>query len=29
MEMIGLEKTGLDILIKKGYEILELETFFT
>ena len=29
MEMIGLDKTGLDILIKKGYEILELETFFT
>ena len=29
MEMIGLEKTGLDMLIKKGYEILELETFFT
>ena len=29
MEMIGLEKTGLNILIKKGYEILELETFFT
>ena len=29
MEMLGLKKTGLDILIKKGYEILELETFFT
>ena len=29
MEMIGLKKTGLDILIQKGYEILELETFFT
>ena len=29
MEMLGLEKTGLDILIKKGYETLELETFFT
>ena len=27
--MLGLKKTGLDILIKKGYEILELETFFT
>ena len=29
MEMIGLKKTGLDILIQKGYKILELETFFT
>tara|TARA_B100001121_G_scaffold294481_1_gene298000 strand:+ start:174 stop:1247 length:1074 start_codon:yes stop_codon:yes gene_type:complete len=29
MEMIGLNKTGLDILIQKGYEILELDTFFT
>ena len=29
MEMIGLKKTGLDTLIQKGYEILELETFFT
>ena len=29
MEMIGLSKTGLDILIQKGYEILELDTFFT
>ena len=29
MEMIGLKETGLDLLIQKGYEILELETFFT
>ncbi len=29
MEMIGLENTGLDMLIQKGYKILELETFFT
>jgi len=29
MEMIGLKETGLDRLIKKGYKILELETFFT
>ncbi len=29
MEMIGLKKTGLDLLIKKGYEILELDTYFT
>ncbi len=29
MEMIGLRETGLDSLIKKGYEILELETYFT
>ena len=29
MEVIGLEKTGLDLLIQKGYKILELETFFT
>ncbi len=29
MEMIGLTKTGLDMLIQKGYKILELETFFT
>ena len=29
MEMIGLKKTGLDMLIQKGYKILELETFFT
>ena len=29
MEVIGLKETGLDMLIKKGYKILELETFFT
>ena len=29
MEMIGLKDTGLDMLIQKGYKILELETFFT
>ena len=29
MEMIGLKKTGLGMLIQKGYEILELDTFFT
>ena len=29
MEMIGLKETGLDMLILKGYKILELDTFFT
>ena len=29
MEMIGLKETGLNLLIKKGYIILELDTFFT
>ena len=29
MEMIGLKETGLDVLIKKGYKILELDTYFT
>ena len=29
MKMIKLKETGLNILIKKGYELLELETFFT
>ena len=29
MEMIGLANTGLHMLIKKGYKILELDTFFT
>ena len=29
MEMLGLKKTGLDMLIQKGYKILELETYFT
>ena len=27
--MIGLKKTGLDMLIQKGYKILELDTYFT
>ena len=27
--MIKLKETGLNTLIKKGYELLELETFFT
>jgi len=29
MEMIGLKNTGLDMLIQKGYNILELDTYFT
>jgi len=29
MEMIGLKKTGLNMLIQKGYNILELDTYFT
>ena len=29
MEVIGLKETGLDLLIQKGYKILELDTFFT
>ena len=29
MEMIGLKETGLDMLIQNGYNILELDTFFT
>ncbi len=29
MSMIGLKKTGLNMLIQKGYKILELDTFFT
>ena len=29
MEMIGLKQTGLDLLIQKGYQILELDTYFT
>ena len=29
MEMIGLKETGLNMLIKKGYQILELDTYFT
>ncbi len=29
MDMIGLKETGLNLLIQKGYRILELDTFFT
>ena len=29
MKMINLKETGLNTLIKKGYELLKLETFFT
>ena len=29
MKMIELKETGLNILIQKGYKILELETYFT
>ena len=29
MEMIGLKRTGLSMLIQKGYNILELDTYFT
>ena len=29
MEMISLKETGLDLLIQKGYKILELDTYFT
>tara|TARA_Y100001958_G_C21229845_1_gene555500 strand:- start:1282 stop:2355 length:1074 start_codon:yes stop_codon:yes gene_type:complete len=29
MDMIGLSKTGLNQLIQKGYDILQLDTFFT
>ncbi len=29
MEMIGLKETGLNLIIKKGYKILELDTYFT
>ena len=29
MKMINLKETGLNTLIRKGYELLELETFFT
>ncbi len=29
MKMIGLKETGLDKLIQKGYNILELDTYFT
>ena len=27
--MVGIKNTGLSVLIKKGYEILQLDTFFT
>ncbi len=29
MKMVGIKNTGLSVLIKKGYEILQLDTFFT
>ena len=29
MKMIGLRETGLNMLIQKGYKILELDTYFT
>ena len=29
MQNIGLEKTGLNQLIKEGYDLLNLKTFFT
>ena len=29
MEMIGLNETGLNLLIQRGYKILELDTYFT
>ena len=29
MKMIGLRETGLNMLIKKGYKVLELDTYFT
>ena len=29
MRMIGLKRTGLNMLIQKGYNILELDTYFT
>ena len=29
MNMIGIDETGLNLLIRKGYNILELETYFT
>ena len=29
MEMIGLKKTGLNVLIQKGYNVLQLDTYFT
>ena len=29
MELMNIEKTGLNYLIENGYKLLELETFFT
>mgnify|MGYP001159587896 CR=1 FL=1 len=29
MKMIDIKETGLDTIIRKGYEVLELDTFFT
>ena len=29
MEMIGIKETGLNLLIQKGYKVLELDTYFT
>ena len=29
MKMINIKETGLDTIIRKGYKILELDTFFT
>ena len=29
MKEIGLDKTGLNQLIKEGYDLLNLDTFFT
>tara|TARA_Y100000816_G_C26057394_1_gene554969 strand:- start:130 stop:1203 length:1074 start_codon:yes stop_codon:yes gene_type:complete len=29
MKIIGLKQTGLDMIIQKGYKILELDTYFT
>ena len=29
MKDIGLDKTGLNQLIKEGYDLLKLDTFFT
>lgn len=29
MQIIGLKETGLNLLIQKGYKILELDTYFT
>jgi len=29
MDVIGLKETGLNMLVRKGYEILDLDTYFT